>query len=596
MAAPVVADSSPPEEPSASPPAISTWARLGLIALVLAFALVHIAAVFREGVNWDEFALLWRSAETLRSGKLVGGGRPGFATLLLIPFVEGCRISTEAVIGARLFWSLFTFGYLGGIYVLASRFDGGRRWSRAGVLAVGLIALIPLFQRWSVQVRTDQPALAFAVWGAVTLLASRRRLALALLAGTLFAIGFLFSQKAGYILGLSGLLAAGAGWTEKDIIWRRDVKRAAYATIGGIATYFAYLGAVSLFFEPATTNLAGTIASMGFYRQLGMMSYRSLPPLLIPHALLTLFLLLATVRKLRERGDGLRRCLLAWAVLGLGVVVATVHGSRFAYFWMTLGIFPALAFAIAKGSLFDRLSARARIPILSIVGLLLLLRAVPTAGEIMRDTISPQTRSLTFIERNFPADARGFHPEKALFCRATVGAVEPTYFTATIHRRFSGPEGVTNQKAFIDDFRAHPVSYLVDSFRLSFFPPSIRQFWANSYVRYAEGVFIAGRYLEGPPGSKLPFEVIVPGDYVFHLPEGHPPVRLGIDDRVVEAGSSFELSPGLYEIELLDPVMMGMVTLRLDEGPNPASVGPFYNPVVVAELDGRRRWSWVPGL
>lgn len=574
---------------------IPVWARLALVGLTLAFVVVHFIAIFRENVNWDELALLARSVESLRAGKLIGGGRPGLATLILIPFVEGCTNSITAVVNARVFWSLFTFAYLGGIYVLTSRFDGQQRWSRAGFLAVGLIALVPLFQRWSVQVRTDQPALAFGIWGTVALLASRHRAWFALLGGLLFTVGFLSSQKVGYLLVLCGLLAAGESWIERDFRLRRELQRAALLIAGGATVYFSYLGVTALFLEPATTNLMGTVAGMGTYRDLGALVYRSFPVLLLPHAFLGLLLLIATAHSYANETDDRRRCVVAWAIVVIGIVVALAHGSRFAYFWMTLGLFPALALGIGVGPILRTLRPLSGTLALTFVALLLLTRAIPQADEITNDTVSHQGRTMTFVDDNFGTEVRGFHPEKALFHRLDPSPFD-VYFYPHIKRAFFGPDGPGNAERFIEEFRTRPVAFIVDSHRLRMFPDTIQQFWASHYVRYAEGVLVAGRYLQGPPGAKTSFEVIAPGEYRLNLPDDHPLARIAINGQVIAPGATAHLEPGTFELELVDPIAVALFTLKLDAPPAPASIGPFYDPIALAELDGSRHWPWVPGL
>lgn len=569
--------------------------RFAIVVIGIAFVLVHLIGIFRENVNWDELALLARGAESLRSGRLVGDGRPGLATLLLLPFVGNGQNSITSVVHARLFWSLFTFGYLAGLYAVISQLDGGRRWSSAAFVAVGGIALVPLFQRWSLQVRTDQPALAFGIWGAVALLASRRRSGLGILAGTLFAVGFLSSQKVGYLVVLAGLLAAGEVWMDRDVQVRREAKRAFFVIAGGTVTYFVYRAATAIFLEPATTNLARTIAGMEIYRDLGALVYRSFPALLLPHLLLAGLLLLATIRAMSTTTDERRRCIVAWLVLALGVLVAVVHGSRFAYFWMTLGAFPAIALGIGLRPSVRWLPSRTGNLLLAFVGLLLLARAIPQADEITTDTISHQHRTIDFVDRNFGPGKRGFHPEKALFHRPDPSPFA-TYFYPGIRRAFFGPEGPANADRFIDEFRTRPVAFMVDSHRLRMFPPIIQQFWASHYVRYAEGVYVAGRFLQGPPGTKTSFEVIAPGEYKLNLPDDHPSVRIAINGSVLSSGDALTLAAGIIEIELVDSIGMGLFTLKLDDPPDPASIAHFYDPTALAELDGTRHWPWLPGL
>ena len=100
----------------------------------------------------------------------------------------------------------------------------------------------------------------------------------------------------------------------------------------------------------------------------------------------------------------------------------------------------------------------------------------------------------------------------------------------------------------------------------------------------------------GGAGMQVPFEVLVQGDYTLYLPPGHPPASISIGEKSIGSGESIRLDAGRYVVELREPVEMALLTLRLNEPPNPTSIAPFYDPVTVAELDGGRRWSWVPGF
>ena len=95
---------------------------------------------------------------------------------------------------------------------------------------------------------------------------------------------------------------------------------------------------------------------------------------------------------------------LAWAVLLLGVAVGLFHAAAFRYFWMTLGLFPAIAFAIAREPILGLAQAATpRARRLAVVGFCLLL-AVPgvmTMGFLLSDAQAVQRDSLGFVHRNF---------------------------------------------------------------------------------------------------------------------------------------------------------------------------------------------------
>ncbi|MBW2694239.1 MAG: hypothetical protein JRE57_16690, partial [Deltaproteobacteria bacterium] len=182
---------------------LGLWA-LGLA--VAAFAALRIAAVYTVAGNWDEFGLFENASITHETGVLNGGGRPGLAQLVVLPLVADCDDEIEVLQRARLLWVFITLAYLIGVGVLVWYLKPERERRLAdALLAVGLLALVPAFLEWSIQVRTDQIALAGGVWGGVALLVSTRRPILALVAGILFGIGLLSTQKLIYVAALIGL-------------------------------------------------------------------------------------------------------------------------------------------------------------------------------------------------------------------------------------------------------------------------------------------------------------------------------------------------------------------------------------------------------
>ena len=147
---------------------------LALLAATL--LLLQILAVRTETVNWDEFGHLFRAHETLRTGRLHAGGRPGLASIVAIPTVRGCTDAVSAVRRARYVWLLFTALLVAGTWTLLRRFcRRNASPALAASLGTGLLVFVPVFLRWSLQVRADQPALAASVWSGVVLLGKRRR-------------------------------------------------------------------------------------------------------------------------------------------------------------------------------------------------------------------------------------------------------------------------------------------------------------------------------------------------------------------------------------------------------------------------------------
>ena len=170
---------------------------VALTSLSITLLVLQILAVRTETVNWDEFGLLSRAHESLRTGQLQGGGRPGLASILAMPATLGCTNGVSAVQKARYAWLLFTTLLVAGLWMLLRRTC--RRSADpalAATLGTGLLVLVPVFLRWSLQARADQPALAASVWSGVLLLGERRRWEQALAAGCLLGTGYLLSQKA----------------------------------------------------------------------------------------------------------------------------------------------------------------------------------------------------------------------------------------------------------------------------------------------------------------------------------------------------------------------------------------------------------------
>jgi hypothetical protein len=241
---------------------------------------------------------------------------------------------------------------------------------------------------------------------------------------------------------------------------------------------------------------------------------------------------------------------------------------------MTLGLFPAAALALGaepiRRELFAGAPARLRIA----TALLWLALALPGGFAVVRqleDTQAVQRESIAFVHRNFAPEQVGFHPESAIFC----GAEPPlgSWFSWTIYRHFGGPQRAAEIARFEKTFRAEPVSFLIDSFRLRQFPEELQSFWAENYQPYRASVYVPGRRLAGAPGEAKPFELIVPGRYRW-IPLGRPaPLLLGA--QRVAPGEIVELGAGHHEARFEEPVEDGVLVLALAEPPRDAP-RPFY--------------------
>ncbi len=557
------------------------WA---LLLLAVALVATRLVSVFTVAANWDEFGLLHRADLSAETGVLHGGGRPGLAVLLLLPFVADCTDEIQVVRQARLLWLAVTLVYLGGVAALAAGMqpDPTRRRGDA-LFAVALLSLVPAFLEWSLQVRTDQLALAGGAWGGAALLASRRQLALAPLAGALFAFGFLASQKAAYLAALAGVLAAGVLLLERDLRPRRELLRAllcAGSAASLVAAFPALLGGVLAVPEghASQTTLSGDSLRSGlsifdFYRRtIGLSQYVGMLPTLVPHGVLLLALAAATRKAWRARTPDAARLALAWVVLASGSLVAAFHAAAFAYFWMTLGLFPALAFALAREPLARLLpSPRARAGAGAALALALGLPAAAQAGFLLLDSQAVQRETFAFVHRNLEPTDAGFHPESGLFCQRGVPPI-PTHFSQTIQRRFAGPRRELNTAKMLGTFREEPIKFIVQSFRLNQFPVELRRFWAENYQPYRASVFLAGRELRGGPDAPLDFELIVSGRYRW-LPFAAPqPVE--IDGVGVEPGQSLELGAGPHGARFAAEAA-GILVLAVADPPGPAPLA-FY--------------------
>jgi hypothetical protein len=558
----------------------------GVTAAIVGYIALRIAAVFTVAFNWDELALLDRIARSLHEGKLLSGGRPGLAELLLAPVVAGCEDETAVARAARLVWIPVTLLYLAGVGALLCQLLRGRAHRlHDAMLGVALLALLPAFLEWSIQVRTDQLALAGGVWGGVALLASARRPWLALAAGAAFGVGLLASQKLLYVAALAGLLALGQQLAARDWGMRRELARAGLALAGLCAVSLGFRALIALgsldVSESVAERVVGAVVvqsgfdAFAFYRNtIGYSQYVALLPTLVPHLGLLALLVVATSRSRATAAAGAAAAgscaapgvALAWAVLGLGLTVAAVHAAAFAYFWMTLGLFPAVGLALAldpiRTRLPDRPTALAHLA-LAAIWLSLALPGALHMGLLLRDSQAVQRHSLEFVHRNFARSDAGFHPEGAVFC----GPPQPlgVWFSQHIYRQFEGPQRERTMGYFLHTFRERPLHYIVQSFRLNQFPTELRRFWADNYQPYRGSVFIAGRHLEGTRGESSDIEIVVPGRYRWLPFEGHQAVRIG--ERRLEPGAIVDLEAGEHRATFVDDVAGGALVLAVNEPP-----------------------------
>ncbi len=558
------------------------WRQAALVLAVLVAVALRICAAYSVAGNWDEFGLFEGASKTAETGVLRSGGRPGLAQLLVLPLVADCTDEISVVRTARLIWVLFTLAYLAGIGVLLAQLqpDPQRRLGDA-LLGIGLLCFVPAFLEWSIQVRTDQVALAGGVWGGVALLASRKYPAVAAVAGLVLGVGFLASQKLVYVAAAVGLLAAGQLWFAREFRLPREVARALLCGAGVAAAIFGFHAAAAHQNIDIANNAAAVsgissavfrdgLSAFDFYRHtIGFSQYIALAPTLGPHWVMFGALVAATLTGRGRRNAGRDALPLAWAVLALFVAVGLFHGAAFAYFWMTLGLFPALAFAIARRPILDLLPGTGPVRTAALVGFWVLLAGpgVATMADLLNDTQSVQRQSFDFVHRNFESSDAGFHPESGMFCR---GEGQPLghYYSHKIYLHYGRPDSKHDPENLIRQFRSAPIRFLLQSFRLNQFPIEIRRFWAENYQPYRASVFVAGRRLAGLAGQHNAFEVVAPGAYRWIPDTGSQAIR--VDGLRLGSGEVVSLEAGGHLANFDQDVPGGILVLALADPPGPA--------------------------
>jgi uncharacterized membrane protein (UPF0136 family) len=531
--------------------------------------------IFTESVNWDEFALLHRAYLTGDTGELVGGGRPGLGTLLLVPFAAGCRNAIEAIVHARVLWTgIVVASTVAFWFLLRSMLPPSRHRWLALTTGVALWTLAPAFLRYSIQVRTDQPAILLGLLGGLALLASRRRPAWAAAAGFLLGVGFLFSQKLLYVAGLVGAMALGQLLIRAEWNMKREGVRAALTAAAFLLVIVAYRELMlRVASAPAMLPVSGAMNAFDYYRQQwGWSLYRAMLPTLFPQILGMACAVAATAGWLHQRGQGGRQLLTAWTIAFIGLVVLAFHAARFPYFYMVFGLFPAVIAALSVGPVMDRIeNARFRALLMTAIWVPLVTFALLQSWILTRNTQSIQNESLAFVARNFPPDARGFQAQGVFICRADPDPF-PVRFRQHALAEFGGPDGTARAHALIDEFRRRPVSFLIPP--TDNYTDGFSNFLATRYVHYSGSVHVAGRTVRGEPGTAAAIEVVVPGTYVWR-PSGLRAPAIEIDGSLLEPGDTVVLPDRrTYSISLTQGGE-GMLVLSLPEPPEP-DARPFY--------------------
>lgn len=562
-------------------------ALLTMLGVALIYA-PRLAAAFTEAINWDEFTMLERADRTARLGQVFGGGRPGLVSLLLTPILKDCADAVSAALEARLVWQVIVIAYLLGLYVLV------RRWFRftqrpengrlEGAAAVALLAFLPAFVTWSVQVRSDQPALAAAVWGGVCLLHGTPLAAAA--AGLLFGVALLCTQKGLYAIALCMLLwATAASWrlmrapaaAQRTEVRDRMLQLAVLiaSTLGTLTTY-AYL-------VPEAISLTGGGAVESSWQEMrrvrALLGYRSYVAELsrVPgHVMLAVALLAASVYSLRNRrrDDGLV-LITAWLVLMLGAVVVAVHGASYPYFMMTAGLFPAVALGIASGRLASHLG-RHRKPIIAATFLAIAAASMPITLELLHGSQANQRDTMHWLKESGLSARQGLQVDGALIC---LGDRNP--FPPLSHRMNARGLSDGEAKNLIDEFRRRQIAYILDVGQLAY-PRHLRDFWEENYQWAYGAVWVVG--FEVNPSRRLTTpHVFVPGTYRWRPLPGNRGAVLEIDGRRVPAGGDVQLDVGTHSVTLDSPATKGTLVLDI-KLPSTSQLYPFIDPVQLDRL------------
>ena len=553
--------------------------------LVLAYVVAFVIAQLTDAVHWDELVQLRRAERVASTGVLNGGGRPGLGVPPFVPFVADCHDTMSTIHAARIVWSIWSFALLAGIYALVRRVARTATW-HAPALAVAMLALVPLFLRWALQVRTDPAAAACTVWAAVALLASRDRTKLAALAGAMCSIGVLFTQKAVYLGALAGLLAIGDLYIDRAFAWRRELLRTGLFVVGFVLVYGTFKAVTLAFLTPIPISFDAGAELLDWYREvLGYRLYPNMVTSVIPQILLIALIVIAAVRAMHVDSPQRRPLVVALAVGLLAVAVGRFHAGSFPFFWITLGVFPAVMIGMGWEGIRELLP-RAHAPLLAVVWLASIANAVRYRAETLHDTQHVQRATYAFIEQNVPPTWRGFHSDSGLICRQDPAPLPP-FLGQTTQQRLYGANGDKGTRDFIAEFRTRPIAFVVATHRLPTFPAAWQEFYKSHYVQYAGSVWLAGQRIAGPAGTRGSVDVIVPGRYRWR-PTGI--TRLTVGTMTLDAGGEIDLSLGLHEI-VLDDAGDGVLALSLDAPPSPPD-GDFHDRMMWLELAGERHTWW----
>lgn len=541
--------------------------------LLIAFLAIRTIAVFTLNINWDEFALLQRAELAARSGAVIGGGRPGLGTLVLMPLAAGCTDAIGALTTARLLWTFITAAAVWAFWRLlfVTLPPSPHRWMAAAT-GIALWCLAAPFLRFSVQLRTDHPAVLMGLLGGLVLVKSRVRPLLALAAGILFGVGFLFSQKLLYVGAITGVLALGHVMLRDDVRPAREAARAAATLAGFLVVVFLYRAIVSVHTAPPSLlPVGGAMRTFEYYREaIGWRFYRDMLPLIVPQIICFILWLGIGIYWLLRRGIPTKLMLVTLLVVATGTGVVLFHAARFQYSWIVLGLYPATLGALTLAAALPVLERSLhRLIVLMSIWIPLLATAAGQAAFTVIDDQAHQRASLRFVQRNFAFDARGHSGLGAFVCREDENPF-PVWFHEHLTARFnSEPAASQTTDWLIREFRERPVVYFVGLQSWEQYPDRFKTFLDEHYVHYFGAVHLPGRSFSGGEDVQT-FEVIVPGAYVWRSDPAATPLSVG--GVSVPPGASVRLDAGAYTVRSDAP---GMLVLAVEDSPAPDEQ-PFF--------------------
>lgn len=549
---------------------------------VAAWGCLHVATIFTENINWDEFALLARVERMVATGVMQGGGRPGAIEIVLAPFVRGCTDAVASLRHARLLTALAVFVAIAGLYALTRRVRADRdRPAHGAWCAVALLVFSLPFQRWSLQVRTDPFAVAWGLWGAVTLLSASRKLGYAAVAGICFGLGYLFTEKVLYIMLLGAWLRACTAQREPRATMRRLLAEFALCCCAGAGTFLAYRSLLPMFYEPPRhLRLGRAFEIFATYRDtFGFALHRGLVWAIVPHLLLVALLVVATAQALRNPSPR-RDLVVSWGALLLAVLVASFHAAMFPYFWTTLGMFVALALGNASEEIANVVPARVgRLALSGWIACLIVPTVFYAVQLLDDDTQRTQRDALAFIARDFGPNTFGYQVEGALACRHDPDPF-PVWFRPHIEAELAAGK-LSAVEAFVERFRAKPVHFLIGSHMTGFFPEPVRRFWSENYQLYFGPVFVVGRRLVADETAR--WDVFAPGRYRWQALDDLSRSQLRIDGATLRNGEVVQLARGAHDLRATGGP--GRIVFALASEPAWSSAG-FYAVGAIREIVG----------